>query len=193
MNKNFKLYLKCVLTNQNHTYLKNLHNDAKNINILLPTNTLYYLSLHFRFSSLFYSTQLTDIFSYELPSNFYWLTKKSLSSILVYNFHTLSTQNRFFVFVKIGSFFSKKNKLVKLNNAVSSITELFFAANWLEREVSELHSISFIGKKDLRNLMLQYGDSTAPFQKSFPTIGLREMFYNPIKDTIIQNPISIQL
>ena len=50
-----------------------------------------------------------------------------------------------------------------------------------------------MGKKDLRNLMLQYGDSTSPFQKSFPTIGLREMFYNPIKDTIIQNPISIQL
>jgi NADH:ubiquinone oxidoreductase subunit C len=70
---------------------------------------------------------------------------------------------------------------------------LFFAANWLEREVSELHSINFTGKKDLRNLMLQYGDSTAPFQKSFPTIGLREMFYNPIKDTIVQNPISIQI
>lgn len=41
--------------------------------------------------------------------------------------------------------------------------------------------------------MLQYGDSSAPFQKSFPTIGLKEMFYNPIKDTIIQSPVSIQL
>jgi hypothetical protein len=41
--------------------------------------------------------------------------------------------------------------------------------------------------------MLQYGDSSAPFQKSFPTIGLREMFYNPIKDTIVQSPVTIQL
>jgi NADH:ubiquinone oxidoreductase subunit C len=63
----------------------------------------------------------------------------------------------------------------------------------LEREVAELHGVNFFGKKDLRNLMLQYGDSTSPFQKSFPTIGLREMYYEPIKDTIIQNPVSVQL
>lgn len=41
--------------------------------------------------------------------------------------------------------------------------------------------------------MLQYGDSNAPFQKSFPTIGLKEMYYNPLKDTIIQAPISLQI
>lgn len=74
-----------------------------------------------------------------------------------------------------------------------SISELYFASNWLERESSELHGISFSGKKDLRNLMLQYGDSSAPFQKSFPTVGLKEMYYNPIKDTIIQNPVLLQI
>jgi NADH:ubiquinone oxidoreductase subunit C len=63
----------------------------------------------------------------------------------------------------------------------------------LERELSELSGVIVKDKKDLRNLMLQYGDSSAPFQKSFPTIGLKEMFYNPIKDTIIQSPVSIQL
>jgi NADH:ubiquinone oxidoreductase subunit C len=41
--------------------------------------------------------------------------------------------------------------------------------------------------------MLQYGDTSFPFQKSFPTIGLKEMYYEPIKDTLIQNPVSIQL
>lgn len=193
MNRNFNLYLKCILSSHNFAFIKNLDNHIKNASILLPTKSLYYLTLHFRFSSLFYSTQLTDIFSYELPSSYYSLAKKSLSSILLYNFHSLNSQNRFFLFIKIGSFFSKNNKLLKLNSTLPSVTELFFAANWLEREVSELHSINFTGKKDLRNLMLQYGDSTAPFQKSFPTIGLREMFYNPIKDTIVQNPISIQI
>jgi NADH:ubiquinone oxidoreductase subunit C len=63
----------------------------------------------------------------------------------------------------------------------------------LERENAELHGVLFLGKKDLRNLMLQYGDNTTPFQKSFPSIGLKEMYYNPIKDTIIQNPITIQI
>jgi NADH:ubiquinone oxidoreductase subunit C len=41
--------------------------------------------------------------------------------------------------------------------------------------------------------MLQYGDSSHPFKKSFPSIGLKEMFYDPIKDTIVQNPLSVQL
>ena len=41
--------------------------------------------------------------------------------------------------------------------------------------------------------MLQYGDASKPFKKSFPSIGLKEMFYDPIKDTIVQNPLSVQL
>jgi NADH:ubiquinone oxidoreductase subunit C len=59
--------------------------------------------------------------------------------------------------------------------------------------VAELNGVSFSGKKDLRNLMLQYGDASTPFKKSFPSIGLKEMFYDPIKDTIVQNPLSVQL
>ena len=41
----------------------------KNTNIYITENNLYYLSLHLKLSSLFYSTQLVDIFSYELPIN----------------------------------------------------------------------------------------------------------------------------
>jgi NADH-quinone oxidoreductase subunit C len=74
-----------------------------------------------------------------------------------------------------------------------SVSDLFYSANWLEREVSELYGNIFIGKKDLRNLMLPYGDSSYPFQKSFPTIGLTEILYDSNLDTIIQNPIILQL
>lgn len=195
MNKNYKLYLKCILSNENFAFVSNFDNNVKNINLLLTTKSFYYLTFHFRFSSLFYSTQLVDIFAYEVPSTSALNTesKKASSSIVVYNFHVLNTQNRFFFFTKIGSSFSKHWGVLQSHQAVPSIAELFFAANWLEREVSELHSINFSGKKDLRNLMLQYGDSTGPFQKSFPSIGTREMFYNPIKDTIIQNPVSLQI
>ena len=41
--------------------------------------------------------------------------------------------------------------------------------------------------------MLQYGDSSFPFKKLFPTIGLKEMYYEPVKDTLIQNPVTVQL
>jgi NADH-quinone oxidoreductase subunit C len=80
-----------------------------------------------------------------------------------------------------------------VNNKLLTISELFSAANWLEREIGELHGITFIGKKDIRNLLLQYGDSSMPFKKSFPTIGLNELYYDPIKDHIQQIPVSIQI
>ena len=166
--------------------------------------------LHLKFSSLMYSAQLTDIFSYEVPrgnfttlnnsiatnlnkNNFKYATpSKGIASILVYNFHILNTQERFYIFISNNST-TPSNLNLLTSTKVISITELFFAANWLEREVSELSGIVIKEKKDLRNLMLQYGDSSAPFQKSFPSIGLKEMYYNPIKDTIIQNPVSIQI
>lgn len=141
--------------------------------------------------------QLVDIFSYELLSSYResGLNKKNNSSLVVYNFHLLNSNNKFFIFVKTPSKVYDRNLIVKNStfSSIFSITELFFAANWLEREVSELNGIFFTGKKDIRNLMLQYGDSSSPFQKSFPTIGLKEMYYNPIKDTIIQNPVTLQI
>ena len=176
-NRYFKLYLKCILKNKNYAFIENLSQQSfKNENILLDAKHLYFMVLHLKFSSLMYSAQLTDIFSYEVPRG---------------NFTTLNNttnlnKNNF-------KYSTPSNLNLLTSTKVVSITELFFAANWLEREVSELSGIVIKDKKDLRNLMLQYGDSSAPFQKSFPSIGLKEMYYNPIKDTIIQNPVSVQI
>jgi NADH:ubiquinone oxidoreductase subunit C len=74
-----------------------------------------------------------------------------------------------------------------------TITELFMSSSWLEREVGEMHGICFEGKKDLRNLMLQYGDASAPFRKAYPSIGLKETFYDSVTDTLTQLPVSIQV
>lgn len=57
----------------------------------------------------------------------------------------------------------------------------------------ELGGINFESKKDLRNLMLQYGDSSSPFRKSYPSIGTKETFYDSIVDNISQVPVSIQI
>jgi len=119
-------------------------------------------------------------------------TNIAQSTIVVYNFHSLHNQTRFFIFTQSSSSLVQ-SKVLSKNDSIDSIAELFPAANWLEREMAELHGISFFGKKDLRNLMLQYGDSTSPFQKFFPSIGLKEMFYSPVKDTLVQNNLSVQL
>ena len=200
---NFKLYFKCLFPKIPFSIVDNFSRKIKNINVVLPNHLVFYTSTHLKLSSLFHTTQLVDIFAYELPSSHpaalngnprskYVDVSKSNTPVLVYHFHSLLSQNRIFLFSH-NKLVSTRSRTTKYYDAADSITELFPAANWLEREVSEMHGVSFAGKKDLRNLMLQYGDTTAPFQKSFPTIGVREIFYNPIKDTVIQSPVSVQL
>jgi len=58
--------------------------------------------------------------------------------------------------------------------------------------MAELHGLQFAYKKDLRNLMLQYGDTSTPFKKTFPSIGFRETSYDILTDTIIQNRLDLQ-
>ena len=199
---NFKLHFKYLFSKINFTFINNLTNKAKHTNILFHKDYLYFVTLHLKLASPFYLSQLVDIFTYEISSNtmtsstnqntFTQNLVKSQSAVTVYNFHSLQTCDRFYLFI-VNNFTSIKSHGTALNSNLFSITELFPAANWLEREVAELHGIVFTGKQDLRNLLLQYGDSTAPFQKSFPTIGLQEMYYDPIKDTLIQNPVTVQL
>lgn len=186
--------------NTNQLFIKYLKTGNKNINIHLNEKNFYYLTLHIKLSSLFYSTQLIDIFVYELPINKNFTLNKTdqnlfplqNNSIIVYNFHSIINQQRFFLFVKHTNSLLNISKKNTTFNSINSITELFLNANWLEREASELHGIFFSGKKDVRNLMLPYGDTSAPMKKSFPSIGLREIFYDSITDSLIQNPVSIQ-
>lgn len=199
---NVKLFFKYILLNFPFSFINNSAQRSKNINLLIGNDSFFYVCTHLKLSSIFYSSHLADIFAYELPNtNFNSHDKtikfssnvlKNQSTVIVYNFHSLFSQDRIFLFVNNNIFLTKSKTLVS-NPFVDSIAELFPAANWLEREVAELHGISFAGKKDLRNLMLQYGDTSVPFQKSFPSIGLKELYYDPIKDTLIQNPVSIQL
>ena len=195
---NYKLYLRYILSKSSFSFINNLSQSEKNYNLLVLPQYVLYLSTHLRFSSAFPLSQLVDIMSYEVPSQHAALSSLNnynpeASSVVVYNFHSLYSQDRFFVFSQPSYLSCTGNDLASVSNSLSSVAEVYPAANWLEREVSELNGVSFAGKKDLRNLMLQYGDASNPFKKSFPSIGLKEMHYDPIKDTIVQNPLSVQL
>jgi hypothetical protein len=110
MNLNYKLFFKYILFHTNNLFLKYINKNDKNTNIYITENNLYYLSLHLKLSSLFYSTQLVDIFSYELPIANNVEKNKNIallnSSLIVYNYHSILFQQRFFVFVILNQ---KKN------------------------------------------------------------------------------------
>ena len=114
-------------------------------------------------------------------------------NIIGYNLHNLYSQNRFFVFSRLtNTNTSLKKKKHRKIGILPSMTELYPNAWWLEREIAELHEINFTNKKDTRNLMLQYGDTSAPFKKNSPSIGLKEIFYDAVSDSLVHNPVSLQ-
>jgi len=122
-----------------------------------------------------------------LPLNF----KKSQSAetlVNVYNFHNLKNQQRFFLF----SLNRNSLNITYNNNKIFSITELFSNANWLEREAAELSGVLYFFKKDLRNLMLQYGETSHPLKKTLPSIGLKEIYYDSFNDFLIQTNVTVQ-
>lgn len=166
--------------------------------IFLTNKNFYYLALHVKLSSLFYSSQLIDLFSYEIPLNKNKTLKNNinkipnqLNNLIVYNFNFILSQSRLIVYLYNSNSYSENKNSLNTQN-INSITEVFNNANWLEREVSELNNIFFLGKKDLRNLLLPYGDTSFPMKKSYPSIGTREYYFDSNLDTLVQKNTSFQ-
>lgn len=177
---NYKLIVKYIL-NKNTNLFLNVSSKFKNeFSLLFSNKKIYYFNLYLKFSTFFYTTQLIDIYAYNLP-----LTNKLNlnNSIIVFNYHLIMFQKRFYIF-----------SLDNFNNRVNlkSIAEIFTNAGWLEREALELSGLEFVSKKDTRNIMLQFSDNSHPFKKNFPVVGLREIFYDASNDLMIYQNVNLQ-
>lgn len=75
---------------------------------------------------------------------------------------------------------------------VPSLTSIWAGAEWFEREAFDLYGILFEGHSDLRRLLTDYGFNGHPFRKDFPLIGNVEMRYDPIKQRVVYEPVSIE-
>ncbi len=75
---------------------------------------------------------------------------------------------------------------------VASITSVWPAANWFEREAFDLFGILFDGHDDLRRILTDYGFIGHPFRKDFPVSGYVEMRYDPEQKRVIYQPVTIE-
>jgi NADH-quinone oxidoreductase subunit C len=75
---------------------------------------------------------------------------------------------------------------------VASVTSLWSSANWYEREAFDLYGIVFEGHADLRRILTDYGFIGHPFRKDFPVSGHVEMRYDPEKQRVIYQPVTIE-
>jgi NADH-quinone oxidoreductase subunit C len=76
--------------------------------------------------------------------------------------------------------------------AVDSLTGLWSSANWFEREAFDLFGIVFEGHADLRRILTDYGFIGHPFRKDFPVSGHVEMKYDPVRQRVIYQPVTIE-
>jgi NADH-quinone oxidoreductase subunit C len=76
--------------------------------------------------------------------------------------------------------------------AIDSLTGVWPAANWYEREAFDLFGIVFPGHADLRRILTDYGFVGHPFRKDFPLSGQVEMRYDPEQKRVIYQPVTIE-
>lgn len=75
---------------------------------------------------------------------------------------------------------------------IDSVVEVWSGANWFEREAFDLYGILFRGHPDLRRILTDYGFIGHPFRKDFPLIGHVEVRYDPEKQRVVYEPVSIE-
>jgi NADH-quinone oxidoreductase subunit C len=68
--------------------------------------------------------------------------------------------------------------LIKKEDLMISLSNLYNSTAWLEREIWDLFGIKFIYHKDLRRILTDYGFLGHPLLKQFPLIGFIELRYD---------------
>ena len=74
---------------------------------------------------------------------------------------------------------------------VDSVTPLFKAANWWEREVWDMFGVAFNGHPDLRRILTDYGFEGHPLRKDFPLTGYVEIRYDDEQKRIVYEPVKL--
>ncbi len=78
------------------------------------------------------------------------------------------------------------------NEIVPSLTPLYPAANWMEREVFDMYGIKFKDHPDLRRILTDYGFEGHPLRKDFPLTGHNEVRYSEDKKKVVYESVKLE-
>ena len=118
-------------------------------------------------------TQLSDLTAVDYPQN-------TPRFQLVYQLLSVSLNQRLRIIAPIGE-----------GEVAPSVTSLFAAAIWAEREVWDMFGIFFEGHSDLRRLLTDYGFEGHPLRKDFPLTGRVEVRYDVREGRVVYQPVKL--
>ena len=78
------------------------------------------------------------------------------------------------------------------NEMISSLTSIFPASNWMEREVFDMYGVNFKDHPDLRRILTDYGFEGHPLRKDFPLTGKTEVRYSEDQKKVISEPVKLE-
>jgi NADH-quinone oxidoreductase subunit C len=75
---------------------------------------------------------------------------------------------------------------------VPSVTGVFPAAGWFERETWDMYGVLFADHDDLRRLLTDYGFEGHPLRKDFPLTGYVEVRYDEEQKRVVYEPVELK-
>jgi NADH-quinone oxidoreductase subunit C len=155
--------------------------DFNELNIVVSKDKLLETCLALRDQETFACEQLIDLTGVDYSE---FGVDKWLGPRFAVVYHLLSIRNNHRIRLKV--FVDGEPPLV------DSVVDIWNSADWYEREAFDLFGIIFEGHPDLRRILTDYGFVGHPFRKDFPLTGNVEMRYDPDKQRVVYQPVSIE-
>ena len=171
MSKNIEVAKEAIKKNCNPIEISD---DFNQLQISISTNQILDVVDFIKNDEACEFRQITDIAGVDFPDR-----QKRFE--VIYHFLSFKHNSRLRIKIIIGE-----------DESIPSITSIFPAANWFEREAFDMYGIQFKDHPDLRRILTDYGFEGYPLRKDFPLSGNVEIRYDEIDKKIIHEPVNLQ-